>query len=145
MFPRLLTGFQHDLYLLDSHFTATSVRVTFTGTDVKITEIMLLEFGLEIDSNADFTEIATNFVDRTGVVHPDPSGGLSAIRLRSEGDAIDGRSTTRLRLSLGKRFWKRRRIFCTGGQRTETTFFAWSHRDSPGGFSQRCLLGRVFR
>ena len=73
----VVAGFQHDLYLLDSHFTATSVRVTFTGTDVKITEIMLLEFGLEIDSNADFTEIATNFVDRTGVVHPDPSGGIS--------------------------------------------------------------------
>ena len=73
----IVNGFQHDLYLLDSHFTATSVRVTFTGTDVKITEIMLLEFGLEIDSNADFTEIATNFVDRTGVVHPDPSGGIS--------------------------------------------------------------------
>ena len=44
---------------------------------MKITEIMLLEFGLEIDSHADFTEIATNFVDRTGVVHPDPSGGIS--------------------------------------------------------------------
>ena len=73
----IVNGFQHDLYLLDQHFTATSVRVTFTGTDVKITEIMLLEFGLEIDSNADFTEIATNFVDRTGVVHPDPSGGIS--------------------------------------------------------------------
>ena len=73
----IVNGFQHDLYLLDQHFTATSVRLTFTGTDVKITEIMLLEFGLEIDSNADFTEIATNFVDRTGVVHPDPSGGIS--------------------------------------------------------------------
>ena len=73
----VVAGFQHDLYLLDSHFTATSVRVTFTGTDVKITEIMLLEFGLEIDSNADFTEIATNFVDRSGVVHPDPSGGIA--------------------------------------------------------------------
>ena len=73
----IVNGFQHDLYLLDSHFTATSVRLTFTGTDAKIYEIMLLEFGLEIDSNADFTEIATNFVDRTGVVHPDPSGGIS--------------------------------------------------------------------
>ena len=73
----VVAGFQHDLYLLDSHFTATSVRVTFTGTDVKITEIMLLEFGLEIDSNADFTEIATNFVDRTGVVHPDAGSGIA--------------------------------------------------------------------
>ena len=73
----IVNGFQHDLYLLDQHFTATSVRLTFTGTDARIVEIMLLEFGLEIDANSDFTEIATNFVDRTGVVHPDPGGGIS--------------------------------------------------------------------
>ena len=42
----VVAGFQHDLYLLDSHFTATSVRMTFTGTDAKIYEIMLLEFGI---------------------------------------------------------------------------------------------------
>ena len=73
----VVAGFQHDLYLLDSHFTATSVRMTFTGANAKITEIMLLEFGLEIDSNADFTEIATNFVDREGVIHSDPGGGIA--------------------------------------------------------------------
>ena len=73
----VVAGFQHDLYLLDSHFTATSVRMTFTGTDAKITEIMLLEFGLEIDSNADFTQINPDFVDRTGVVHPDAGSGIA--------------------------------------------------------------------
>ena len=73
----VVAGFQHDLYLLDSHFTATSVRMTFTGTDAKITEIMLLEFGLEIDSNADFTQINPDFVDRTGVVHPDAGDGIA--------------------------------------------------------------------
>ena len=73
----IVNGFQHDLYLLDQHFTATSVRMTFTGTNAKITEIMLLEFGIEIDANSDFTEIATNFVDRSGVVHSDPSGGIN--------------------------------------------------------------------
>ena len=73
----VVAGFQHDLYLLDPHFTATSVRLTFTGTDARITEILLLEFGIEIDANSDFTEIATNFVDRSGVVHPDPGGGIS--------------------------------------------------------------------
>ena len=72
----IVNGFQHDLYLLDSHFTATSVRMTFTGANAKIYEIMLLEFGIEIDSNADFTQINPDFVDRSGVVHPDPSGGL---------------------------------------------------------------------
>ena len=73
----VVAGFQHDLYLLPSHFTATSVRMTFTGTDAKITEIMLLEFGLEIDANSDFMEIAIDFVDRTGVVHPDAGSGIA--------------------------------------------------------------------
>ena len=27
----VVAGFQHDLYLLDPYFTATSVRLTFTG------------------------------------------------------------------------------------------------------------------
>ena len=73
----VVAGFQHDLYLLDSHFTATSVRMTFTGANAKITEIMLLEFGLEIDSNADFTQINPDFVDRSGVVHPDAGSGIA--------------------------------------------------------------------
>ena len=72
----IVAGFQHDLFLLDQHFTAKEVRMTFTGTDAKITEIALLEFGLEIDANGDFTEIATNFVDREGVIQSDPGGGL---------------------------------------------------------------------
>ena len=72
-----VAGFQHHLYLLDSHFTATSVRVQFEGTGVKVYEMMLLEFGISIDANGDFTEIATNFVDRTGVVHPDAGSGIA--------------------------------------------------------------------
>ena len=70
-------GFQHHLLLLDQHFTATSVRVRFQGTNVEIYEIMLLEFGISIDANGDFTEIATNFVDREGVIHSDPGGGIA--------------------------------------------------------------------
>lgn len=72
----IVNGFSHDLYLLDQHFTATSVRMTFTGTDAKIYEIALLEFGLEIDANSDFTQINPDFVDREGVIHPDPGGGI---------------------------------------------------------------------
>ena len=72
-----VAGFQHHLYLLDSHFTATSVRVRFEGTNVELYEIMLLEFGISIDANGDFTEIATNFVDREGVIHSDPGGGIA--------------------------------------------------------------------
>ena len=73
----VVAGFQHDLYLLDSHFTATSVRMMFTGTDAKIYEIMLLEFGLEINANSDFTQINPDFVDRSGVVHPDAGSGIA--------------------------------------------------------------------
>lgn len=72
----IVSGFQHDLFLLDRHFTATEVRMTFTGANAKITEIALLEFGLEIDANGDFLDINSNFVDREGVVQPDPGGGL---------------------------------------------------------------------
>ena len=50
--------------------------MTFTGANAIITEIALLEFGLEIDANSDFTQINPDFVDREGVVHPDPGGGL---------------------------------------------------------------------
>ena len=107
-------------------------------------EIMLLEFGLEIDANSDFTEIATNFVDRSGVVHSDPPG-VSTIRLRSEGDAIDGRLIMRLRLSLGKRFWKRQRIFSTGGQRTGIMYMRRNRRDFPGAYFQRYSSEKVCR
>ena len=72
----IVAGFQHDLYLLPAHFTAKEVRMTFTGADAKITEIALLEFGLEIDANGDFLDINQNFVDREGVVQLDPGGGL---------------------------------------------------------------------
>ena len=44
-------GFQHDLYLLDTHFTATSVRLRFQGRGIQIYELMLLEMALELDAN----------------------------------------------------------------------------------------------
>ena len=72
----IVNGFQHDLYLLPQHFTAKTVRITFAGTNVHIYELMLLEFGLEIDANSDFTEISPDFVDRTGVVQTLTGGGL---------------------------------------------------------------------
>lgn len=72
----IVAGFQHDLYLLDRHFTAKEVRMTFTGQNARIYEVMCLEFGISIDANGDFTEINTDFVDREGVIHSDPSGGI---------------------------------------------------------------------
>lgn len=69
-------GFQHHLMLLDSHFTATSVRVQFEGTHVEIYQIMLLAFIMEIDANGDFTEISPDYVDRAAVIHTSPDGGI---------------------------------------------------------------------
>ena len=69
-------GFQHHLLFLDQHFTATSVRVQFEGTNVEVYEILLLEFLLEIDANGDFTDISPDYVDRSAVIHPSPGGGV---------------------------------------------------------------------
>ena len=72
----VVNGFQHDLHLLPAHFTATNVRLTFTGANVRIVEVMLLEFGIEMGANGDFLDINSNFVDREGVIQPDPGGGI---------------------------------------------------------------------
>ncbi len=72
-----VAGFQHHLYLLPAHFTATSVHVQFEGSGVEVYAVMLLEFGLEIDANGDFTQIDPDFVDREGVIHSDPGGGIA--------------------------------------------------------------------
>ena len=79
-----IDGFQHDLFLLPSPFTATSVRLQFAGTGIEIYEIMLLELGVEIDANeSDFLEIQPIQVDRTGSVDISDSGQLS----RDPGDS----------------------------------------------------------
>lgn len=71
-----VAGFQHHLLLLDAHFTATSVRMQFEGAGVEVYEILLLEFGISIDANGDFTEINPDFVDRSGEIHSAPGGSL---------------------------------------------------------------------
>ncbi len=78
-------GFQHDLYLLPAHFTATSVRLQFTGTNVEIYEMMLLEVIQEIDATtSDFVEFQAEQADRAGRVERSPIGSLSVIS--GEGD-----------------------------------------------------------
>ena len=67
-------GFQHDLYLLPTHFTATSVRLEFTGTDIEIYEVMLLEIGFEVDANVSYQDMDFNRVDRAGSVPENQSG-----------------------------------------------------------------------
>ena len=100
----VVAGFQHDLYLLDSHFTATSVRLTFTGTDAKIYEVMLLEFGIEIDSRTPISRRSTLilWIDRALCIRM-PAMALRTVR-RSEMDVISGKLIMWSRLSQGKRF-----------------------------------------
>ena len=78
-------GFQHDLYLLPAHFTATSVRLQFTGTNVEIYEMMLLEVIQEIDATtSDFVEFQAEQADRAARVERSPIGSVSVIS--GEGD-----------------------------------------------------------
>ena len=71
-------GFQHDLYLLSSHFTATSVRLRFQGRGIEIYELMLLELGLELDANSsDFVAIDPSDTERQGRVDTNPIGTVT--------------------------------------------------------------------
>lgn len=61
-----VAGFQHHLYFLAQHFTATSVRLQLQGSNIQLYEIMLLEFGIQADANGDFIDINPDFIDRRG-------------------------------------------------------------------------------
>ena len=68
-------GFQHDLFLLENPFTATSVRLRFQGRGIQIYELMLLELALELDANkTDFTEIKPTDTERQAQIDTSPSG-----------------------------------------------------------------------
>ena len=78
----VMNGIQHELYLIpDGHFTATSVRLQLTGTGVRLYEVMLLEFGLEIDANGQWTSILPRSTDRQAIIHQDPEGGVQRVEL----------------------------------------------------------------
>ena len=61
-----IDGFQHDLYFLPIPFTATSVRLRFTGTDIRIYAVMLLEIRMQWAANTELFQISPELVDRTG-------------------------------------------------------------------------------
>lgn len=71
-------GFQHDLYLLSSSFTATSVRLRFQGRGIQIYELMLLELALELDANrSDFVAINPRDTERqVSELDSNPSGAV---------------------------------------------------------------------
>ena len=72
-------GYKHDLYELASPVNAASIRIQFTGTNVEIYALMLLELGLTIDANKDWSRILPRKVDRTGVIHQNPRGGIRRV------------------------------------------------------------------
>ena len=69
-------GYKHDLYELQTPITATDVRLQFTGTNVQICALMLLDLGLEINANGDFSRILPHKNDRTGQIHEGTRGGV---------------------------------------------------------------------
>ena len=72
-----VNGLTHDFYLLPTEFTATSVRLRFSGSSPQIYQILFLEFVLEFDVNKNETEaFDAAFVDRSGQINPVPGGGI---------------------------------------------------------------------
>ena len=69
-----VNGWKHDLFPLASQVTAKSVRMQFTGTDLEIYALMLLEIGLEIDANSSYVDIGFNLVDRGGRIDTSVGG-----------------------------------------------------------------------
>ena len=72
-----VNGLTHDFYLLPTEFTATSVRLRFSGSSPQVYQILFLEFVMEFDVNKNETEsLDAAFVDRSGQINPVPGGGI---------------------------------------------------------------------
>ena len=73
-------GFKHDLYEITATTTAKSVRMQFTGSNLRIYALALLETGLEINTNGAnraFSRIEPRLTDRTGrLVEDRRTGGV---------------------------------------------------------------------
>ena len=69
-----VNGWKHDLFPVATQRTATSVRMQFTGTNLEIYALALLEKGVEIDANASYTDIGFDLVDRAGRIDIGPGG-----------------------------------------------------------------------
>lgn len=65
-------GWQHDLYKLSAALSGRQVQLTFTGTDVKINEVLILEKSVILNQN--YTNIAHSKVDIDSVLHESEEG-----------------------------------------------------------------------
>ena len=70
-------GWDNSLEKLTTAITATSVRLVFTGTSVKVSEVMLLEHAGGLVS---VSEILPIKVDRTGVVQQTQAGEIERVK-----------------------------------------------------------------
>ena len=78
--PLKFDGFSHDLYIIDSDFSGTSLQLEFTGTDLAIVDLMILSDGLEFRSNenpSDFELFDASESDRNALVDVDGAGEIS--------------------------------------------------------------------
>ena len=81
---RVLGGFQWEFYPLPAQITATSVRLQFSGTDVEMYAVMLLELLTEI-RDGEFVDVVAEKVDRAGSVSENDNGRVDrASRLGAE-------------------------------------------------------------
>ena len=101
-----VNGWKHDLFPLSTRRTATSVRMQFTGTNLDIYALALLEVGVEIQANNAYTSLEWALVDRVGRIDVSPSGrgervaggatrwkweyALTAVLDRESADALRG-------------------------------------------------------
>ena len=65
-------GWQHDLLALDTLLTGSSVSLTFTGTNIKINEVIILKRGGIINQN--YLNIAHSKIDISGELQESDSG-----------------------------------------------------------------------
>ena len=73
-------GYTHDLFALTVPIDAKSVRIQCTGSNLEIYTLMLLEKGLEIHANRDWSRILPWKADRTGRIHQNPRGGIRRVQ-----------------------------------------------------------------
>ncbi len=71
----IVNGFQHEIYLLPSPVTATDVRLQFSGTNIEVYAVMLLELVMEIP-DGEFVSTVPRKVDRAGIIHDFPDGSV---------------------------------------------------------------------
>ena len=79
-------------------FDCRKVNIVFTGTDVKVYEIMLLDKKYSFNVPRDFIEMTIQEIDRAGGQHESTLGQIS----RYSGDATDGRD--KIQVDCGVQF-----------------------------------------